>query len=331
MKNDSSIVVTVIIPTFNAADKLAACLYALEHQSCPKEKFEIIVIDDGSKDNTADLVKNYKVHYFYQENKGPAAARNKGVELALGDIILFTDSDCAPDQNWIQEMAKPFADPEIVGVKGAYQTAQHSMWARFAQLEFEERYSILLKNIYIDMVDTYSAGYRKDLFLSMGGFDTSFPVPNNEDTELSYKISLTGQRLIFNPKAIVWHTGHPDSLNQYMRLKFWRGYWRMIVYHKYAAKMIKDSYTPQTLKLQILFVFLTLSTVFAMIISFQWGGALFILGMTGFILVSISFIIRVFKQGLWMGLMSPFFLFVRAISLGVGVGYYLMKRLINRA
>lgn len=318
MKNNSSITVTVIIPTYNAANRLAAGLSALENQSFPKDEFEIIVVDDGSTDLTPDLVKKYKVRYQYQKNKGPASARNKGVELALGDIILFTDSDCTPDKNWIREMVAPFKDPEIVGVKGAYLTAQDSICARLAQIEFEERYALLLKNKYIDMVDTYSAGYRKDLFVLLGGFDTSFPVPNNEDTELSYKISLKGYRMVFNPKAVVWHSGHPDTLIKYMRLKFWRGYWRMVVYQKYASKMIKDSYTPQSLKFQILIAFQILSSFLLGIISLKWGLLFLGVGMVCFIMVSLSFIARAFNQGVWMGFMSPIFLFIRALSLGAG-------------
>ncbi len=326
MKNNSPIAVTVIIPTYNNADKLAVCLSALENQSFPKEKFEIIVVDDGSKDHTVDVVKKFKLRYYYQENKGPAASRNKGAELALGDIILFVDSDCVPDQNWIMEMGIPFKEkPEVVGVLGAYRNAQPSIWAQFAHLEYEERYTLLLKNKYIDMVLTYSAGYRKKLFLHLGGFDTSFPFPSNEDTELSYKISIKGYKLVFNPNAVVWHLGYPDTLKKYMRLKFWRGYWRMVVYQKYASKMIKDSYTPQTLKFQILFAYLSLFSFLFLFVSLKWGITLFIIGMTGFILVSIPFILRVFKHDFWMGFMSPLFLLIRSISLGAGAGYRVIK------
>ncbi len=168
------------------------------------------------------------------------------------------------------------------------------------------------------MVATYSAGYRKDLFLLLGGFDASFPVPNNEDTELSYKISLKGYSLVFNPNAVVWHSGYPDSPIKYMRLKFWRGYWRMVVYQKYASKMIKDSYTPQSLKFQILIAFQILSSFLLGMISLKWGLLFFGVGMVCFIMVSLSFIARAFNQGVWLGLMSPIFLFIRAFSLGAG-------------
>jgi len=317
--------VSVIIPTYNASVSLRECLEALKKQDFPKNQYEIIVIDDGSTDSTPSIVTSYRVCYHYQQNKGPAAARNKGVKNAAGDIILFTDTDCLPDKNWIKEMLSPFQDSKIVGVKGAYRTAQKSLWARFAQVEFNERYKLLLKNKYIDMVDTYSAGYRKDAFLSIGGFDTSFSAPNNEDTDLSYRMSLKGYKMVFNPNAIVWHTGHPDTFKKYMMLKFWRGYWRMAVYQKHPPKMIKDSYTPQTLKFQIMLAFLSILCLMIALGSSLFTFYLLYICIFLFIMLSLPFIIMAIKQDVIIGLLSPFFLFLRAVSLGCGVFYRLWE------
>src|SRR3990172_1947954 len=157
--------VSVIVPAYNAQKTIGQCIDALLVQKYPRENYEVIVIDDGSTDGTAEVAKAYPVKYLYQINQGPATARNVGVREALGEIILFTDSDCVPFDNWIAEMVKPFEDKEVVAVKGAYKTKQKSMMARFAQLEFEERFEMLKKAESIDMVDTYSAGYRKDIFL----------------------------------------------------------------------------------------------------------------------------------------------------------------------
>ena len=251
--------VSVIVPAYNAQKTIGQCIEALLSQKYQRENYEVIVIDDGSTDGTAEIVKTYPVKYLYQRNQGPATARNVGVKEAQGEIILFTDSDCVPSDNWIAEMVKPFEDKEVVAVKGAYKTRQKSLTARFAQLEFEERFEMLKKAESIDMVDTYSAGYRKDIFLLMGGFDPYFPVANNEDTELSYRMSKLGYKMVFNADAIVYHLNHPSSIRRYARLKFWRGYWRTVVYKRFPDKMLKDTYTPQTLKLQILSLFLLIA------------------------------------------------------------------------
>jgi cellulose synthase/poly-beta-1,6-N-acetylglucosamine synthase-like glycosyltransferase len=318
--------VSVIIPAYNAEKTINRCLDALLDQSYQRDLYEIIVVNDGSLDKTADIVKGYPVRYISQENKGPASARNKGAEAAEGEIILFTDSDCVPDKNWISEMVKPFNDPEASAVKGAYRTHQSGIVARFSQLEFEERFEMLKKVKSIDMVDTYSAGFRRDIFLRMGGFDCSFPVANNEDTELSYRMSRLGFKMVFNPDAIVYHLNHPDSIRRYARLKFWRGYWRMVVYKRFPEKMVKDTYTPQTLKLQVILSPLLAAGLPIAVFFPEYGLYPFLLIVLCFIFISIPFILMSFKKDAIIALFSPFLLFIRAASIGLGALWGVLHR-----
>ena len=176
------------------------------------------------------------------------------------------------------------------------------------------------------MIDTYSAGFKKEVFLSMGGFDPSFPFPNNEDTDLSYRMSLEGYKMVFNPDAIVWHSGHPDSLKKYVKLKFWRGYWRMVVYRRYSNKIIKDSYTPQTLKLQICFAFLSLFCLVFMWLLPSIMFYVFLVSVILFLISSVEFMRLAIRDDKRIGMLSPFFLFMRAMALGSGILYYLLKR-----
>ena len=312
------IIYSVIVPAYNAGKTISECLSSLTDQSISMDTYEVIVVDDGSTDETPDIVKQFPVRYFFQKNCGPATARNKGVQEAKGEIILFTDSDCVPQSNWIEEMVRPFQDPDVMAVKGAYKTNQKSLTARFAQIEFEERFKMLKKAGSIDMVDTYSAGYRKSLFLSLGGFDPSFPVANNEDTDLSYKMSDAGHKMVFNPNAVVSHLNHPDSIWRYARLKFWRGYWRMVVYRRYPEKMLKDSYTPQTLKLQILFLFLSLICLSVVWLDTAYVNFFLVISLMLFIITSIPFMLFALRRDITVGLLAPFFLSLRAGSLGFG-------------
>jgi GT2 family glycosyltransferase len=309
---------SVIVPAYNAGRTIGDCLGALTRQSLVPAVYEVIVVDDGSMDGTAEVVKTFSVRYLHQPNKGPATARNHGAREARGEIILFTDSDCVPSANWIAEMTKPFDDPDVIAVKGAYKTNQRSLTARFAQVEFEERFELLKRAASIDMVDTYSAAYRSDVFRQAGGFDESFPVANNEDTELSYKLSRMGRKMVFNPDAVVYHLNHPDSLRSYARLKFWRGYWRMVVYRRYPDKMMKDSYTPQTLKLQILFLFLAVGWLPAMllwpkVVLYPLSATVFLYGLS-----MAPFALLAIRRDPVVGMLSPLFLSIRAASLGLG-------------
>jgi len=317
--------ISVIVPAYNAGKTIGQALSAITNQSYPAELYEIIVVDDGSTDDTVEEIKKFPVKYIWQKNSGPATARNRGVSDATGEIILFTDSDCVPNIEWIREMTKPFEDPKVMAVKGAYRTNQKSIVARFSQIEFEERFEMLKKSESIDMVDTYSAGFRKGIFLKMGGFDTSFPVANNEDTELSYRMSRLGLKMVFNPDAIVYHLNHPDSVKRYARLKFWRGYWRMVVYKRFPDKILKDTYTPQTLKLQTLALFGIICSLPAAALFPAWGGYLSISAILFFLILSMPFMLLAFKKEPVIALFSPAFLLLRAASIGSGALWGALK------
>lgn len=256
---------SIVIPAHNANKTLSDTLIALKHQSISPDDYEVIVVDDGSTDETAALAHRFGANCINQPNRGPAAARNNGVRVAKGDIILFTDADCIPDWDWIRQMTLPFQNERTVGVKGAYRTRQTELAARFAQAEFEDRYDLLKKVAAIDMVDTYSAAFRQEVFITIGLFDESFPVANNEDTELSYRLCAAGYLLEFNPRALVYHR-HPDSFTKYLILKFKRGYWRMVVYRNYPKKAFKDTYTPVTIKLQTLTAALSMVAIFSLLL-----------------------------------------------------------------
>lgn len=317
---------SIIVPAYNAGNTIKDCLSAVVNQSMSRDDYEVIVVDDGSTDGTGDMVKKFPVKYICQPNRGPASARNHGAREAVGKIIIFTDSDCVPAYKWVEEMTKPFEKPDVIAVKGAYKTNQRSLIARLVQTEFEERFKMLKRAESIDMVDTYSAAFRRDIFWQAGGFDESFPVANNEDTDLSYKLSSAGYKMVFNPEAIVYHLRHPDTLLRYARQKFWRGYWRMVVYKKFPQKMVKDAYTPQSLKFQILLLFsivplLILSTLLEMGLYFA------ILLFIAFVILTLPFSLSAMKKDFLAGLISPFFLATRALSIGFGVLYFFYRQI----
>lgn len=106
------ILISVIIPTFNSADTLLLTLESLKKQNFSMEQFEVLVIDDGSTDNTYDLVKKYldekilKLRYFKQNNSGCGMARNLGLRNIKSNVVAFTDADCIVDDNWLATIHK---------------------------------------------------------------------------------------------------------------------------------------------------------------------------------------------------------------------------------
>jgi len=315
-------VVSVIVPAYNAERTLPDCLGALAGQAPAGPDVEVVVVDDGSTDGTADAAARYPdVTVVRQAQQGPAAARNAGARKAAGEILLFTDADCVPEHDWVAQMTAAFSDPSVAAVKGAYRTRQQSLVARFAQVEFEERYALLERRPSIDFVDTYSAAFRTRDFWEAGGFDPAFPYPNNEDVDLSYRLARTGRRMVFNPRAIVYHR-HAETLRRYLRTKFGRGYWRTVVYRRFPGKAVADSYTPQILKVQIVLVFLLAGSLVAMPFVRHAGSVLGVAGL-GFLASTAAFVHRAWRTGWVVGTAAVPLLALRAGALGSGVAWAL--------
>ncbi|MBN1592050.1 MAG: exopolysaccharide biosynthesis polyprenyl glycosylphosphotransferase, partial [Candidatus Coatesbacteria bacterium] len=223
------------------------------------------------------------------------------------------------EPNWLREMVTPLVrDSNIAGVKGAYRTRQKQLTARFAQAEFEERFKLLAKRRTIDFVDSYSAAFRKNVFEQIGGFNPRYPKANNEDVELSFKVAQKNYKMVFSPDAIVYHT-HPDSVWKYAKLKFGRAYWRTFVYDKFPRKVLKDSYTPQTLKLQILLAFYLLGVVFGSVLFQEFVGWLLASSLVAFGLCCIPFSMSASKSDMKLALTGPLFLLVRSLAFGFGL------------
>ena len=253
---------SVIVPVYNGEKCIARCLAALARQTISPAQLEVIIVDDGSTDGTAACVMDWvdghpgAATLVKQHNSGPASARNHGARLAQGCYLLFTDADCIPNADWAQTFVERFQQPDQpAAIMGSYISAQRAPAAQFAQLEFEERYALLRSHPTIDLVATYSAAYRRDIFLAAGGFDPALIM--NEDVDLAYRLSDQGRRLVFAPVATVEHRHHEDW-RAYFRVKFGRGYWRALVYRRFPQKAVRDSYTPQLLKLQAPLAFLVL-------------------------------------------------------------------------
>jgi glycosyltransferase involved in cell wall biosynthesis len=239
--------VSVIVPAYNGAATVGDCLLALLEQQTQRS-YEIILVDDGSSDDTAHEVAAFapRVRLVRQQHAGAAAARNRGVSAAQGDILLFTDADCEPTPGWVESLAGALEGAD--GAKGTYRTRQRSVVARWVQAEYESKYRRMAQRPTIDFIDTYSAAYRRGVFEAAGGFDEALQV--DEDQELSFRLAEAGARLVFAPEAVVYHR-HVATPLAYTKRKFRIGYWKVLVAAMHPARIITDSHTPQSLKAQM--------------------------------------------------------------------------------
>jgi cellulose synthase/poly-beta-1,6-N-acetylglucosamine synthase-like glycosyltransferase len=250
------------------------------------------------------------------------------VSAAQGDLVLFTDADCEPTPDWIEQICAPFEDPQVSGVKGAYRTRQKTLVARFVQLEYEDKYRRMAQDQYIDFIDTYSAGYRRDVLHEAGGFDTSFPTASVEDQELSFRLAKAGHRLVFQPLAIVYHQ-HASTVAAYARKKFRIGYWKVLVHVRHPDKLVRDSHTPQILKLQILLLpLLVASAALALLWSSLWWVPVSIAALLFASVV--PFGLQVWRTDPLLAFIVPWLLLVRAVSLGTGFAMGMVVQMVTR-
>lgn len=317
---------SIIIPTFNGASRIVNCLDSLVKQTAGRN-VEILVVDDGSTDSTASAVGGYSsVRLILQANAGPAAARNRGALEAQGRILLFTDDDCVPMPDWLDAMLSAFNNPEVVGAKGVYCTHQKSLAARFVQIEYEDKYRLMVGLPSIDFIDTYSAAFRRDRFLEMTGYDISFPVACAEDVELSYRMSARGWKMNFVPSARVYHT-HPDTLSRYLKKKYKFAFWRVLAVHKNPSKGFKDSHTPQVMKIQLLFPpAMLLAAIFDLAVRPTMPASALVL--VSFLLTTLPFTLRAIRKDVVVGMLSPMLLAARSCAqlLGVMAGLMYARR-----
>jgi hypothetical protein len=214
-------------------------------------------------------------------------------------------------------MLKPFEEADVVGAKGAYRTRQKSLIARFVQIEYEDRYRRMKQFRDIDFVDTYSAAFRRNAFLEMAGYDTSFPVACAEDAELSYRMSARGWQMRFAPEAVVYHT-HPSTLIDYLKKKYKFAFWRVRALRKNPIKTVHDSHTPQVMKLQLLLAPALGCGLIADLTQHTSGWLTFAVAVA-FLISTLPFTARAFAKDPMVGLVSPFFLAARACTQCGGV------------
>lgn len=206
--------VTVIVPTYNRNHFVERAFVSLVEQDYPSDKLEIIVIDDGSTDQTHEILLRFQseypnFRYLQQINSGPATARNAGLREARGEIILFMDDDCIADDKWVRELIRAYEDPEVGGVAGRIQFVPpaDNIANRCAARSTGDGQPIDA-NGQIAFFVTANASFRRAVLEQVGGFDTAFPHAAQEDLDLSFRVKSRGWKLLYSDTAIVHHYHH---------------------------------------------------------------------------------------------------------------------------
>jgi lipopolysaccharide/colanic/teichoic acid biosynthesis glycosyltransferase/GT2 family glycosyltransferase len=307
----------------NAEDTIDQCLTGLRAQSLGRDLYEIIVVDDGSTDESRRLGEAGADLLIRQPASGPAAARNAGARAARAELLVFTDADCVPTGHFLERLSAVFQDPEIAAAKGAYRTAQRELVARFVQREYEHKYERTARQATIDFIDTYAAAYRRQVFMENGGFDVSFPTASVEDQELSFRLAEKAYHMVFVPGAQVYHH-HDRTVGDYARRKFGIGFWKALLLRRHPDRWTSDSHTPLAQRLQLLLTPLTLISV--ALVPFlgwaAWGLACSLAFLAASAIPELMFIARSDPPVL---VVAPGLILLRALALGAGLGVGLLR------
>lgn len=212
MKKDNPLV-SVIIPAFNEEKGIEKCLKTILDQTY--KNTEVIVVDDGSDDNTLEIIKRRKVILLKQPHLGPAKARNLGARLAKGEILVFIDADMAFDKKFIEDLVAPVVSGVYKGTfsKEEWVSNWENVWARCWNYNNNILSSRRIPENYPDEGIDFRA-ILKDEFLKVGGFD---------DTGYTDTWTLV-KKLGYHPHSVfgaVYYHANPDSLGEIFKQTKW--------------------------------------------------------------------------------------------------------------
>lgn len=214
--------VSVVIPVYNDPKRIEICIKKLLEQTYPRNKYEIIVVDNNSTDETAEIVKKYPVKLFFEkEIQSSYAARNKGLEKAKGEIVAFTDSDCQPTSSWIEN-----------GVKGIWERKADLLAGKVSFI-FKDKnnpYEIYDSLFGINQKRKVEGGtaatanlfVRQNVFHKVGSFMSN--MKSGGDSEFTFRATSKSFKLFYEEKAEVLHPtrGKEELLKKHLRIGYGR-------------------------------------------------------------------------------------------------------------
>jgi len=232
--------VSFVIPVYNGETWLVRTLDAILAQADGRP-FEIIAVDDGSRDSSREILARYAdaghVTVLAGEGRGAAAAINTGIRDAAHPIICQVDQDVILHPGWLTKLTAELEQPDVAAAQGYYVSpANASMWSRVMSLDLQQRYS-QLDQARVDHVCTGNTAYRTSALVAVGLFDEDLGY--GYDNDISYRLVHAGHRLVINESATSTHEWRDNALG-YLRQQYGFGYGRIDLVFKHRRRMAGD-------------------------------------------------------------------------------------------
>jgi GT2 family glycosyltransferase len=271
---------SIIVPTYKRPEALSECLQALASLDYPKDRMEVIVVVDGSPNPPEPVVTEYAeclpVRLVLQDHAGPAAARNRGAELAKGDCLAFVDDDCRPSPSWLTTMADKLIETPMCAVTGRTENIlKGNLFARTSQTVIAFLYAYYNSDpTRARFLTSNNMAISAELFREAGGFNRAFPNAAGEDREFCDRLLAEGHPVVYAPEGVVHHA-HELTLFSFLRQHF--NYGRAAYhFHRFRARRRRGSIQFESFR----FYCSLLGSAFKEHRGLEAVGMMFMLGLT---------------------------------------------------
>jgi O-antigen biosynthesis protein len=209
--------ISVVVCAYNSEKTLPACLAGL--RSLEYSNYEVIVVNDGSTDRSAEIVNDFGFRLIDTENRGLANARNSGLEAATGEIVAYIDSDACPDPHWLSHLAISFMRSPHVGIGGPnIPPAGESRLAECVAHSPGGPTHVLLSDRLAEHIPGCNMAFRKEALDAIGGFDPQFRIAG-DDVDICWQLQNQGATIGYSAGAVVWHHRR-SSVKGYAKQQF---------------------------------------------------------------------------------------------------------------